>query len=59
MNRVQIFTVITVSFAMSLIIDCSQLADLGLSRLSASSAKTTNFSVCREGLLLIILQHLG
>ena len=36
----------------------SLLANLGLSCFSASFTITTNFSVCAEGLLLIIFQHL-
>jgi hypothetical protein len=44
---------------MSLIVACSLLADVGISRLSASFTITTNYSMCLEGLLLIIFQHLG
>jgi hypothetical protein len=58
MNWAQSFAVITVSFAVSLIVAYSLLADLGLSRLSASVTITTNISVCPERLLLIIFQHL-
>jgi hypothetical protein len=59
MNWVQSSTLITVSPARSLIVAFSLLADLALSRLSASFTITTNFSVCPEGLLLIIFHHLG
>jgi len=48
MNHVQSFTVITVSFAVSLIVTCSRLADLDLSRPSASFTTKTNFCVPRR-----------
>jgi hypothetical protein len=43
---------------MGLIVACSLMADVGLSCLSASFTITTNYSVCLECWLLIIVQHL-